>query len=178
MLQLWCNGFSSTTVLVHHPNFTWCMIFHVYWRSTWRYFVVWELENVKMYCLFRELIHSCCRKWLLLFHHFIPMDIMLLVKYITYTKLCAAHFKCIDYHSQINYSPLRCNGIGLSDGECVERLWSYLRRFSHMTKEMRPSHRIDVLTHALLHYAERTTAKLGIIILCFINMYSFADCFL
>ena len=46
-----------------------------------------------------------------------------------------------------------------------------------MTKEMRPSHHIDVLTHALLHYAERTTAKLGIII-CFINMYSFADCLL
>lgn len=30
-----------------------------------------------------------------------------------------------------------------------------------MTKEMRPSHRIDVLTGALAHYARRTTAKLG-----------------
>ena len=29
-----------------------------------------------------------------------------------------------------------------------------------MTKEMRPSHRIDVLTHAILHYAEKTTAKI------------------
>ena len=43
-------------------------------------------------------------------------------------------------------------GFGLRDGEVVEHLWSYLRRFSAMTKEMRPAHRIDVLTHALLYY--------------------------
>ena len=61
----------------------------------------------------------------------------------------------------MTYSPLRSEGIGLSDGECVERLWSYLRRFSRMTKEMRPSHRVDVLTHALAHYARRTTQKMG-----------------
>ncbi len=45
--------------------------------------------------------------------------------------------------------------MGLSDGEGMERLWSYLRRFGRMTKEMRPSHRIDVLVHALLHYASK-----------------------
>lgn len=45
-------------------------------------------------------------------------------------------------------------GYGLTDGEVLERLWSFLRRFSKMTKEMRPSHRVDVLTDALLYYAK------------------------
>ncbi len=66
---------------------------------------------------------------------------------------------------QIMYGPLRCEGIGLSDGEVMERLWSYLRRFSRMTKEMRPAHCIDVLSHALVYYGIRKKAKLGIAIL-------------
>lgn len=59
------------------------------------------------------------------------------------------------------YSPLRVEGIGLSDGEVMERLWSYLRRYSRITKEMRPAHRIDVLTHALLYYGITTKKKQG-----------------
>ncbi len=43
----------------------------------------------------------------------------------------------------------------------MERLWSYLRRFSKSTKEMRPSHRIDVITSALLHYAARIRLNIG-----------------
>ena len=38
----------------------------------------------------------------------------------------------------------------LSDGEVMERLWSHMRCFSGMTKEMRLAHRIDVLTDALM----------------------------
>ena len=60
---------------------------------------------------------------------------------------------------QLLYSPLRCKGIGLSDGEVMEHLWSYLRRFSRMSKEMRPSHRIDVLTSALLYYGEQAKLR-------------------
>ena len=44
----------------------------------------------------------------------------------------------------------------------MERMWSYLRRFGRMTKEMRPSHRIDILVHALVHYGMKTSEKLGI----------------
>jgi len=51
--------------------------------------------------------------------------------------------------------------MGMSDGETMERLWSYLRRYSRMTKEMRPSHRIDVLTSALVYYGIRTKERLG-----------------
>ena len=45
-------------------------------------------------------------------------------------------------------------------GEVLERLWSFLRRFG-MTKEMRPNHRIDVLSDALLFYGKKKTASIG-----------------
>ena len=61
---------------------------------------------------------------------------------------------------QVSFGPLRCDGIGLSDG--MERLWSYLRRYGRMTKEMRPSHRIDILVHTLVHYGMKTSEILGI----------------
>ena len=50
--------------------------------------------------------------------------------------------------------------IGLSDGEQCERLWSYLRCFSAITKEMTKSHRCDVLTSALIHYGKKSSGKL------------------
>jgi len=34
----------------------------------------------------------------------------------------------------------------------VERLWSYLRRFPALSEEMTQSHRIDLLSDALLYY--------------------------
>ena len=36
-----------------------------------------------------------------------------------------------------------------------------MRRFSRMTKEMRPSHRIDVLTDAFIYCATKAAANLG-----------------
>ena len=36
-----------------------------------------------------------------------------------------------------------------------------MRRFSKMTKEMRPSHRIDVLNDALGHFAYQSSMNLG-----------------
>lgn len=46
----------------------------------------------------------------------------------------------------------------MSDGETMERLWSYLRRYARMT---RPAHRIDVLSSALIYYGMQTKEKLG-----------------
>ena len=63
---------------------------------------------------------------------------------------------------QVLFGPRRCEGIGLTDGETMERLWSYMRRYSRMTKEMRPSHRIDVLCSALTHYGMHKKNKLGV----------------
>ena len=62
---------------------------------------------------------------------------------------------------QLMYSPRAISGLGLTDGEAMERLWAYLRKFSKCTKEMRPSHRIDVLTSALSHYGFRVRLNLG-----------------
>ncbi len=62
---------------------------------------------------------------------------------------------------QITYSPRVIGNCGLTDGEATERLWSYLRRLAKSTKEMKPSHRIDVLTSALLHYASTVRSNLG-----------------
>ena len=58
-------------------------------------------------------------------------------------------------------NPRNKDGFALSDGEVCERLWSFMRRFSRMTKEMRPAHRIDVLTDALLHFARLTVVSLS-----------------
>ena len=58
-------------------------------------------------------------------------------------------------------NPRNKDGFALSDGECCERLWSFMRRFSRITKEMRPAHRMDVLTDALLHFGRLTVASLS-----------------
>ena len=63
---------------------------------------------------------------------------------------------------KISRNPRNIPGYALSDGEAVERLWSYLRRFAAMTKEMRPAHRVDVLSHALLHYSRYTCDNIGL----------------
>ncbi|XP_066300346.1 uncharacterized protein [Branchiostoma lanceolatum] len=61
---------------------------------------------------------------------------------------------------QILYSTRRKVGFGLTDGECMERIWSFLRPFFKTTKEMTTSHRTDLLTDALLHYARRKSADI------------------
>ena len=58
-------------------------------------------------------------------------------------------------------SPRNKIGYALSDGEGSERLWSFMRRFSRMTREMRPAHRVDVLTDAVLHFARATAGRLS-----------------
>jgi hypothetical protein len=63
---------------------------------------------------------------------------------------------------QVFLGPIRCTGLGLSDGEVMEHLWSYLRCFSCMTEGMRPSHRTDILCHALIYYGMKTKQKLDL----------------
>jgi hypothetical protein len=53
---------------------------------------------------------------------------------------------------QVQYSARKMVDFGLVDGEDMERLWSYLRPLAHITREMTPSCRQDVLTDALLQY--------------------------
>ncbi|XP_025098472.1 uncharacterized protein LOC112566477 [Pomacea canaliculata] len=53
-----------------------------------------------------------------------------------------------------------CEGTGLIDGEAMERLWSFLRRFA-WSKEMTLPNRQDLLSSALLHYARRIFVSLA-----------------
>ena len=59
------------------------------------------------------------------------------------------------------FYPRNIDGFGLTDVENVERLRSYLGRFSKMTKEMSSSNRIDLLSDALSHYCKLKQRKLN-----------------
>ena len=72
-------------------------------------------------------------------------------------------------YMQVKFSPRRTKGVGLTDGEGTERLWSFLRDFSETTKEMSPEKRIDTLTDGLLHYGKGIVKKLGLFNLIFHN---------
>lgn len=74
---------------------------------------------------------------------------------------------CKNHDLQIEFSPRRQNGYGLTDGEGIERLWSYLRGFSSLTKEMNAGRRIDILTDALMHYGARQIQQFGMLLLYF-----------
>ena len=76
--------------------------------------------------------------------------------------ICIVSYSHLFFQNKFN--PRNVTGFGLSDGEGVERLWAYLRNFTSMTKEMRPSHRVDVLSDALRHYRRKTTEKIGVYI--------------
>lgn len=65
------------------------------------------------------------------------------------------------FYMQVIYNPRRQKGLGLTDGECVERLWSYLGKFSNISKEMTPENRTDLLVDGLLHYGKRIIQKQG-----------------
>ena len=55
----------------------------------------------------------------------------------------------------------------MSDGEVMERLWSYLRPTGKITKEMTPAHRVDTLTDFLIHFARKSISALGKCCGCF-----------
>lgn len=63
---------------------------------------------------------------------------------------------------QILYNSRRTTSLGLSDGECVERLWSFWGKFCNISKEMTPENRIDLLLDGLIHYGEKVMRKQGI----------------
>lgn len=89
-----------------------------------------------------------------------------------HVRICIVSYSHFFFQSKFN--PRNITGFGLSDGEGVERLWAYLRSFTSMTKEMRPSHRVDVLSDALRHYRQKTTEKIGTYVLELKHILCFA----
>lgn len=72
-----------------------------------------------------------------------------------------AENKYLQTFFQLEFGQRFVEGTGLNDGEGVERLWSYLRKFSSITKEMTVSNRHHLLVDALEHYSNRIKEKLG-----------------
>ncbi|KAH3793563.1 hypothetical protein DPMN_147077 [Dreissena polymorpha] len=62
---------------------------------------------------------------------------------------------------QLEYGQRFTSATGLTDGEGIERLWSYLRGFNKITKEMSINNRQDLLTDALLHHTFKAIHNLG-----------------
>jgi len=86
----------------------------------------------------------------------------------TFTKYQDFKFGIPVFHSyghrgdcQVKNSIRRLDSFGLMDGELMERLWSYLRSFSKITKEMTPAHRTDLLSDALLHFGSKKMGNIG-----------------
>ncbi|XP_033727630.1 uncharacterized protein LOC117316961 [Pecten maximus] len=63
---------------------------------------------------------------------------------------------------QLQFAQRNVEGTGLANGEGTERLWSYLRTMSRITKEMSLDNRHDCLVDSLHHYA----TKLQLILAC------------
>ena len=78
---------------------------------------------------------------------------------------------------QVLLGPRRCEGVGLTDGEMMERLWSFMRRFSRMTKEVRPLHRTDVLCSALVYYGMQKKKKKLVYVTCLKYIIMVCCCF-
>ena len=62
---------------------------------------------------------------------------------------------------QYEYSPRINVSFGLWDGENLEQLWSYLRKFCKMMKKMSVGNRMDLLTDALDHYGYEKIQRMG-----------------
>ena len=74
---------------------------------------------------------------------------------------------------QLTYGQRYAKSTGLTDGEGIERLWSYLRGFRRITKEMSIGNRQDLLTEALLHHTEKQIWNLGKIIWLQVHDFSY-----
>ena len=61
----------------------------------------------------------------------------------------------------MEYNTRNVEGMGLTDGENIERLWSYLDKFVTMTRPMSKSLRHLTLTQALDLYKEERIKNLG-----------------
>ena len=57
------------------------------------------------------------------------------------------------------YHPRTVESIGLTDGESLERLWSYLGKFVNITKYMKSNHRLDILEMALEYAYQKLIKK-------------------
>ena len=73
---------------------------------------------------------------------------------------------------QQKYHPRIIKSLGLTDGESVERLWSYLGKFANTTKHMKSGHRLDIIGMALEHLYQKSVEKLGMNFILLVISYT------
>ncbi|KAI8334906.1 hypothetical protein BD560DRAFT_414269 [Blakeslea trispora] len=104
--------------------------------------------------------YSAISKVLLNNSYFIYQNMMLLK---TFTSLASCniqyavpifHAHAHNIHCQIQYNPRYSDHFGLTDGEGIERFWSYTSQFISMTRSMSKDRRQLLLTNATIYYAE------------------------
>lgn len=64
-------------------------------------------------------------------------------------------------HCQVIRNPRYRDGFGLTDGEGLERLWSYLNKFVKITRKMGQGNRKLVLYRAVKAYNENKKEDMG-----------------
>ncbi len=75
--------------------------------------------------------------------------------------LYSAKLSCnVSLGLQVKFAQQYIEGSGKPDGEQCERLWSYLRGFCAVTKEMTQANRNDALTDSILYYGRKSERKL------------------
>ena len=62
---------------------------------------------------------------------------------------------------QAEHHPYAHPGFGISDGECLERLWSFLNGYAASTMYMSPENRLLVLTLGLDYYSNKKIDRIG-----------------
>lgn len=62
---------------------------------------------------------------------------------------------------QVEYNPRFIDGFGLTDGEWLERLWSFPSGFVKLTRRMTPEHRMLTLSLALDHFKKEKILNIG-----------------
>ncbi|OAD75528.1 hypothetical protein PHYBLDRAFT_64441 [Phycomyces blakesleeanus NRRL 1555(-)] len=67
-------------------------------------------------------------------------------------------------HCQIKLNPKYRDEFGLTDGECLERLWLYLNHFVTMTRKMGQANRKLVLYRAIKFHNETKKIELGLML--------------
>ncbi|KAI8338334.1 hypothetical protein BD560DRAFT_440099 [Blakeslea trispora] len=72
----------------------------------------------------------------------------------THYAVLIFHAPAHNMHCQMQYNPKYIDHFGLTDGEGIERFWSYTIQFIAMTRSMSKDRRQLLLTDATIYYAE------------------------
>lgn len=65
------------------------------------------------------------------------------------------------FECQVDYNPRYIEGFGMTDGEGMERFWSYLSGFVKTTRHMSKDNRKLTLTHGVKYFSHQKRKDIG-----------------